>query len=112
MEGKITVTYTVICDDDIDLTIDLASLFENDKVASLIRREFAKGARNAVLDISGASGAIALRKEKKAYTVVIEKDDFADALTFAEEDARKRKLLRGKCGRIELLDLATDQSGR
>ena len=36
---------------------------------------------------------------------IIEKDDFADALTLAEEDARRRKLVRKTCERIELVDI-------
>ncbi len=107
MEGKITVTYAVVCDDDISINVAIEEILANEKVSALIKREFAKGARNVVLDQASATGALFLSKEKTLHTVIIEKDDFADALTFAEEDARKRKLLKGKCTRIELLDLQT-----
>lgn len=108
MEGKITVTYAVVCDDDINIAITLEEMLANEKVSSLIKREFAKGARNVLLDHSSATGTLFLSKEKAHHTVTIDKDDFADALTFAEEDAKKRKLLKGKCSRVELLDLRTE----
>jgi hypothetical protein len=107
MEGQITVTYVILCDDDVDIDVDLQTMLENEKVQKLLKSEFAKGARNLVIDASDASGSVNLSKEKKLHTVVIEKNDFADALSLAEEDARSKKLLKGKCNRIELVDLCT-----
>jgi hypothetical protein len=107
MKGNITVTYAIICENDVDMELTLDELFANEKVQNLIKREFTKGARNIVLDHSNASGSISLAKEKKLYSLVIGKDDFADALTLAEEDARSKKLLKGGCNRVELIDLET-----
>ena len=109
MEGQITVTYVVLCDDDVNIDLDLQTMLANEKVQKLLKSEFAKGARNLVIDGSAASGTVQISKEKKLHTVTIEKDDFADALSLAEEDARSKKLLKGKCTRIELIDLSTNE---
>jgi hypothetical protein len=108
LEGNITVSYVILCDDDIQLDIDIRELLANEKIARLIKNEYAKGARNLLLDSSRAEGTVSLSKEKALHTFVIAKDDFADALSLAEEDARTKKLLKGKCTRIELIDLATE----
>jgi hypothetical protein len=108
MEGQITVTYTILCDGDVNIDLELQTLLQNEKVQRLIKAEFAKGGRNLTIDASAAFGSINISKEKKLYSVVIEKNDFADALSLAEEDARSKKLLKGKCNRIELIDLKTE----
>ena len=108
MEGYLTVTYVVLCDDDVHIDLDLQEMLANEKVQKLLKSEFAKTARNLIIDPSNASGSVAITKEKQTHSVVIAKDDFADALTLAEEDARSKKLLKGKCQRIELVDLSTD----
>ena len=46
-------------------------------------------------------GTIVIEKERTHYEMVIDKDDFADALTLAEEDAKKRKLLKSGCSMVE-----------
>ena len=107
MEGKITVTYAVICDNDVQMEVSVGELFANEKVLNLIKREFTKGARGIIADPSNATGSFTLFKEKKHHAFVIEKDDFADALTLAEDDARNKKLLKGNCNRVELIDLET-----
>ena len=108
MEGQITVTYAILCDDDVNIDLDIQALLANEKVQKLIKSEFAKGARNLVIDAADATGVIHLSKEKQLHSFVIAKDDFADALSLAEEDARGKKLLKGKCNRIELIDLRTE----
>lgn len=108
MDGQITVTYVILCEDDVDIDIDLQTILGNEKVQKLLKSEFAKGARNLVIDTTGASGSVNLSREKPLHTVVIEKDDYADALSLAEEDARAKKLFKGKCDRVELVDLCTE----
>jgi len=108
MQGQITVSYVILCDDDVEVTLELQNLFSNEKVQRLIKNEFAKNARNLLIDTANASGSITISKERSIHTLVIEKDDFADALSLAEEDARTKKLLKGKCTRVELVDLQTD----
>ena len=44
---------------------------------------------------------------KKVYTFEVGKDDFADILTLAEEDANSKKLLKKDCSRVELVDIET-----
>jgi hypothetical protein len=107
MEGYITLTYTVICDNDIHLELSPEEIFANEKIRSLVIREFTKGARGVVLDAAKATGKIVIEKEKQTYQLTIPKDDFADALTLAEEDAKKRKLLKTGCSMVELIDLMT-----
>jgi len=107
MEGTITVSYTVICDNDINLEITLQDLLANEKIQAAIKKEFAPGARGIGLDAGRASGQITLAKEKKIYQLEIDKNDYADALTLAEEDAQKKKLLKSGCSMVELLDLTT-----
>lgn len=109
MEGTITVTYIIICENDINLEIPMEKIFANEKVLSLVKREFTKGARGVIADCTGATGAVKLSKEKSRHTMTIDKDDFADALTLAEDDARSKKLLKGNCNRVELIDLETGQ---
>ena len=108
MEGQITVTYVILCDDDVHIELDIQEILANEKIQKLLKSEFAKGARNLTIDGENATGSILVAKEKQPHTVVIEKDDFADALSLAEEDARAKKLLKGKCSRIELVDLQTE----
>ena len=104
MEGHITITYTVICDNDIYLEIPIQDLLSNEKVQTLIKREFAQGARGITMDYGKVSGNIVIEKEKNLYQLTIPKDDFADALTLAEEDAKKNKRLKSGCSMVELID--------
>ncbi len=110
MEGFITITYCVICDNDIHMEIPISEVLGHEKVQALIKREFTKGARGVVMDASKVSGNVTIEKEKKKYELTIHKDDFADALTLAEEDAKKRKLLKNGCSMVELIDLVTTDS--
>jgi len=41
------------------------------------------------------------------HTFEVSKDDFADLLTLAEEDAKNKKLLKKECERVELVDITT-----
>lgn len=107
MEGQLKVTYTIICDNDIHLELPVAEVLANEKVLAVIRREFAGGARGIVADLAKTAGTLVLEKEKKQYELTIHKDDFADALTLAEEDAKKRKLLKQGCSMVELIDLVS-----
>ncbi len=108
MEGNLIITYTVICDGDIYVEMPLKEVLANEKIQAAIKREFGQGGRNLVLDDTKTSGTLIIEKEKQHYTLVIPKDDFADALTLAEEDARKNKRLKGECSMVELLDIANE----
>ncbi|MDH5465362.1 MAG: hypothetical protein OEW60_06995 [Thiovulaceae bacterium] len=109
MEGTIIVTYTIICDNDVNKEIDINEVFKNEKFLALFKREYAKGLRNVSLDFENLKGTIAIEKERPTYTCKIDKDDFADALSLAEDDAKSKKLLKGNCQMVELLDIKTEE---
>ena len=106
MDGKMIITYKILCDGDFSEKVSLSQLLENEKIQKVIKAEFAKGFRNISL---GAKEDTTLYMEtsKKLYTLEVDKDDFADLLTLAEEDANSKKLLKKECSRIELVDIET-----
>ena len=106
MQGKIEVTYTVICDKDTYKEISIKELVSNEKVVRLLKSEFARGIRN--LETSGSTeGKIILQTEKTLHTFVVEKQDFADLVELAEEDARLNKHLKKGCQAVEIVDFVT-----
>ena len=106
MDGKMLVTYKILCEGDLNKTIKLQELLKNEKVIKAIKSEFAKGQRNISVDGSD-SAEVELKTSKKLYTLEVEKDDFADLLSLAEDDAQNKKLLKKECSRIELVDIQT-----
>ncbi|MEA3372063.1 MAG: hypothetical protein U9Q62_00090 [Campylobacterota bacterium] len=106
MTGSMKITYTVLCDNDLDKSITVKQLLKNEKVTKAIKSAFAPQLRNIEL-LSLADECLKIATIKKEYTFEISKDDFADALTLAEEDARKRKLFKKGCDRVELIDIVT-----
>ena len=107
MKGMITITYIVLCESDMQKDIGLGEILKSEKIEKAIKSEYGKGLRNLVLSSEDIKAVIRLATQKKTYQCEIEKDDFADALTLAEEDARRRKLVRKTCERIELVDIKT-----
>ena len=106
MEGMIEVYYTVMCKNDVSLEITLKTLLENEKIMRTIKGEFAKGLRNIALS-SKENTAIYLKTDKEVFTFTASKNDFADLLELAEEDARKHKRLKKECDGVELVDIRT-----
>ncbi len=107
MKGQIKVLYNILCDDDKSTEVSLKKLLENDKVVNAIKREFGEGVRNLEVT-ANEKGGIQLSKAKIVHDFIIEKDDFADALDLAEENAQNRMLNRKKgCARIALVDMQT-----
>ncbi len=106
MEGLIEVYYTVMCKNDVSLEITLKALLENEKVMRAIKGEFAKGLRNIALS-SKEDTTIYLKTDKEVFTFTASKNDFADLLELAEEDARKHKRLKKECDGVELVDIRT-----
>lgn len=102
----VEVDYTVMCKNDISLEITLSKLLENEKVMRAIKTEFAKGLRNIMLS-SKDNTAVFIKTEKKVYTFKASKNDFADLLELAEEDAHKHKRLKKECDGVELIDIRT-----
>ncbi len=107
MNGNIEVTYKVVNQNDLNLAISLNELLKNEKIVKLIKSEFAKGYRNIDLKIdSELSDKFKLETIKELYSFTILKDDFADIISLAEEDANNKKLLKKDCF-IELVDIKT-----
>jgi len=109
MEGIIEVSYTVMCQSDVNKQIPVKELLANEKVMRAIKSEFAKGLRN-ILITAGEEDRISITTEKEVYEFIVNKDDFADILVMAEEDARKHKRIKKECEGIELVNIETMES--
>ena len=107
MQGKLNVTYQLICDNDTHKEISLKEILKNEKVIKIIKSEYAKGIRNLALSSDNNEANIILSTEKERYTFEAEKKDFADLIELAEEDAKKRKLFKKGCDAVEIVDFET-----
>ena len=107
MEGKIIVTYTILCDTDLNKEISMQDLLSNDKIVKVIKSEFAKGLRNIALSSQTKEASLKIATLKEQYTLEVSKDDFADILVLAEEDAIRKKLFKKDCDRVELMNIET-----
>jgi hypothetical protein len=107
MEGKILATYKILCKNDFNLDITLDTLLSNEKVAKIIKSEFAKGIRNIDLKHKLNECKITIETTKELYQFEARKDDFADLVSLAEEDAAAKKLLKKDCVGVELVDIET-----
>ena len=107
MNGKIMVSYKVLCKADVDKEILIQDLLKNEKIAKVIKSEYAKGLRNITLLSESKEDAIKIETLKDIYSFEAEKDDYADLLVLAEEDATNKKLLKKDCDRVELVDIET-----
>ena len=106
MDGTIKVNYTVMCSNDVNVELTLSDIMSNDKVAKAIKSEFAKGLRNLTLT-SSDEAALFIKTQKEIYEFTVNKNDFADILELAEEDARKHKRIKKECEGVELIDIVT-----
>jgi len=106
MEGSMKITYVVLCENDLNKTIGVKQLLESEKISKAIRSEFAPQMRNIEL-LSLGEICLKIATIKKEQHFEIAKDDYADALSLAEEDAKHKKLLKKGCDRIELIDIVT-----
>ena len=107
MHGTIMVSYKILCKADFHKEVTLTKLLENEKIAKVIKNELAKGQRNLTL-FEGLEGSLLkIETLKEIHTFEIQKDDFADILDLAEEDAQNKKLIKKECDRIELVDIET-----
>lgn len=107
VNGNIEVTYKVVNKNDLNLTLSLEELLKNEKVVKVIKSEFAKGYRNIDVKIdSELSDKFKLETIKEYHCFTVLKDDFADIVSLAEEDATSKKLLKKECF-VELVDIKT-----
>ena len=109
MQGKLNVTYQLICDNDTHKEITIDELLKNEKVIKLLKSEFAKGVRNLALSSESSEAKIVLSTEKELYHFEAEKKDFADLIELAEEDAKARKLFKKGCDAIAIVDFETQK---
>ena len=107
MDGKIIVTYKILCQTDLNRDITLTELLSNEKVAKTVKSEFAKGLRNIELSTQNEEASLQISTIKEVHTLEVSKDDFADILTLAEEDATTKKLFKKDCDRVELVNIET-----
>jgi len=106
MTGEMMISYIVLCEGDLDLTVTLAELLEHESIVRAIKNVYAKGKREIETAV-GEAGTLTLKNSRTVQRVAIAKDDFMDALTLAEEDAKAKKLLKKGCERIEIVDIET-----
>ena len=107
MNGTIMVTYKILCNSDLNKEISLQELLSNEKIAKAIKSEFAKGFRNIEISSNQLDSSLILATLKDLHTFEVTKDDFADILVLAEEDAMSKKLIKKDCERVELVDFET-----
>ncbi len=100
------ITYTVLCTSDINKEIKLDAILKNEKVLKALKSEFAKGLRSIALS-SKENATVTIKTEKEHFEFMASKNDFADLLELAEEDAKKNKRLKKGCDGIELIDIVT-----
>jgi len=105
MDGKIMVTYKILCKTDFNLEITIDKLLENEKVAKVIKSEFAKGIRNIGFAFKNSDCKLKIETEKELYQFEASKNDFADLVSLAEDDATTKKLIKKDCIGIELVDI-------
>ena len=106
MEGMIKVSYTVMCKNDVSKEVSLNDLLKNEKVMKAIKSEFATGLRNLALSTK-EENTVYIKTQKEVFGFSASKNDFADLLELAEEDARKHKRLKKECDGVELVDIVT-----
>ena len=95
-----------MCKNDVNIELSLSDILANDKVQKAIKSEFAKGLRNLVLT-SKEETEVHVKTQKEIFEVTVSKNDFADLLELAEEDARKHKRIKKECDGVELVDILT-----
>jgi len=95
-----------MCQNDVNETFSLADILANEKVQKAIKGEFAKGLRNIALSCKEDT-EVYLKTDKVVYEMTVNKNDFADLVVLAEEDARKHKRIKKECDGVELVDILT-----
>ncbi len=106
MDGKMNVTYKMLCESDVYSEVNITEILQNEKVAKAIKSEFAKGLRNIVLSTS-ENIKIEISTEKELFEFQADKKDFADLIELAEEDAKEHKRTKKGCNGVELVDFTT-----
>ena len=95
-----------MCRNDVSQELNLADMLANEKVMKAIKSEFATGLRNLAL-LHKEDTVVYIKTQKEIFEFSASKNDFADLLELAEEDARKNKRLKKECDGVELVDIIT-----
>jgi len=106
MEGMIEVTYTILCSSDTNKEVELKEILANEKILKLLKSEFVKGIRNIEL-LAKEESSVVFRTQKEHFIFRVSKNDFADIVELAEEDAKKHKRLKKGCDGIEIVNIVT-----
>jgi len=96
----------MLCDGDVYNEVSLIQILQNEKVAKVIKSEFAKGLRNITLS-TPEDVIIEVSTAKEIFEFEADKKDFADLIELAEEDAREHKRTKKGCTGVELVDFVT-----
>lgn len=107
MDGTMKVSYKMLCDSDVYQEVELDKILGNEKVAKVIRSEFAKGLRNISLSTSN-NIKIEISTSKEIFEFEADKKDFADLIELAEEDAKQHKRSKKGCSGVEVIDFVTN----
>ena len=107
MDGGMLVSYKVLCEGDFYGSVTMEELLSNEKVIRAIKSEFATGQRNIDISFDKSSTTIEMVTKKDIQTFEVRKDDYADVLVLAEEDATTKKVFKKDCSGIELVDIET-----
>jgi len=107
MKGSVKVKYKMLCDSDVYKEIELNKILQNEKVAKVIKSEFAKGLRN--ISVSTTENIkVEISTQKEIFEFEADKKDFADLIELAEEDAKLNKRSRKGCAGVEIVDFNTN----
>ncbi len=106
MEGMIQVTYTILCSGDTNKEVTLQEIITNEKIVKLLKSEFTKGVRNIEL-LAQEKSSIVFKTQKENFELMVSKNDFADIVELAEEDAKKHKRFKKGCDGIEIVNIVT-----
>jgi len=107
MKGSMKVKYKMLCDSDVYKEIALSELLNNEKIAKIIKGEFAKGLRNISV-LAEENIKIQIATSKEIFEFPADKKDFADLIELAEEDAKEHKRIKKGCAGVEIVDFTTD----
>ena len=107
MNGGILVSYRVLCEGDFYSSITIEELLKNENILKAIKSEFAKGHRNIDVRYDKDKTAVELVTKKDTYKCEVDKNDYADIIVLAEEDATAKKLFKKDCSAIEVVDIET-----
>ncbi len=107
MKGTMKVKYKMLCENDVYLEIALEDILDNEKVAKVIKSEFAKGLRNISVR-PAVNVKVEIATQKEIFVFEADKQDFADLIELAEEDAKEHKHIKKGCAGVEIVDFTTN----